>query len=346
VVTFSSGTTSRPKGVVHSLNTLTAGADNMAFFSSTDENTVCFLVSPLTSVTGLMQIHLTADRHATLALEDDFGPDRTRRRMNELGATLLGGAPVIAERLLRAAEAAPDEGIGLRKLALGGSMLPRPLLELATDTFGIEIVRVYGSSEAPNFSGSLPTDGRETRLSDDGALMPGGEVRVGSASHPREGLLYGPSVFLGYLDSEHNEAAFDDGWYRTGDQVEVHEGRLTVVGRLKEIADRNGLKISLTEIDTALLGLPGVVECASFAMPDPVTGERLAVAVQVEPGAALTLDDVVAHLLAQGIAKRKLPEQLVRWEGPLPRTASGKVVRSQLVMETPAKTSDLAPRLH
>ncbi|MEX5636828.1 AMP-binding protein [Parafrankia sp. FMc2] len=160
----------------------------MARVTSADESTVVFLVSPLTSITGLTQIQLAADQHGTPVLEDHFQPDQTLRRMNRAGATLLGGAPVIAERLLAAAaSAAPGTGLRLRTLALGGAMLPRPLLELATDAFGVKITRVYGSSEAPLFSGSLPSDGRERRLSDDGALMPGGEVRTGSAAHPREG---------------------------------------------------------------------------------------------------------------------------------------------------------------
>jgi acyl-CoA synthetase (AMP-forming)/AMP-acid ligase II len=295
-----------------------------------------------------MQVHLTADSHATLVLEDQFDPQETLRRMSAASATLLGGAPVIAERLLQAAR--PGTSLSLRTLALGGAMLPRPLLELATDAFGIGIARVYGSSEAPNFSGSLPADDREARLSDDGALMPGSEVRVGSREHPREGLLRGPGVFLGYLDPGDNAGAFEGDWYRSGDQVELSsarggQGRLTVVGRLKEVVSRNGLKISLPEADAALAGLPGAVEWSSFGLPDPETGERLAVAVQPAGGAALTLDDVVAHLLAAGVARRKLPEQLVRWDGPLPRTASGKVVRSRLAMESPAKDSDLAPRL-
>ncbi|CAO5242373.1 class I adenylate-forming enzyme family protein [Frankia sp. AgKG'84/4] len=354
VVLFTSGTTSRPKGVVHSLNTLTAGADNLALSAGADASAVVFLVSPLTSITGLMQTHLAADRHATLVLEDRFEPERTLRRMNACGATLLGGAPVIAERLLRAAGAArPDSGdaggsearIGLRTLALGGSMLPRPLLELATGTFGIEIARVYGSSEAPIFSGSLPGDDRDRRLADDGALLPGSEVRIGSRHHPREGLLRGPNLFLGYLDPADNEVAFEDGWYRTGDQLELHDGRLTVVGRLKEVVNRNGLKISLTEIEAALAGLPGVEEFAAFALPDSVTGERLAVAVRAADGASVTLQQVLDHLRAQGTATRKLPEQVVRWDAPLPRTASGKIARPRLVMDTPGHDSDLATRL-
>jgi acyl-CoA synthetase (AMP-forming)/AMP-acid ligase II len=351
VILFSSGTTGQPKGVVHSVNTLTAGAANMARITSAGPDTVCFLVSPLTSITGLMQVHLAADSHAALVLEDQFEPRETLRRMADAGATLLGGAPVIAERLLRAALVTPGGPLSLRTLALGGAMLPRPLLELAMDTFGIGIARVYGSSEAPNFSGSLPADDREARLSDDGALMPGSEVRVGSSGHPREGLLRGPGVFLGYLDPGDNAASFSEGgWYHSGDQVELNSdanggGRLTVVGRLREVVNRNGLKISLPEADAALEGLPGVLECSAFGMPDEETGERLAVAVQLADGASLNLDEAAAYLLGKGVARRKLPEQLVRWDGPLPRTASGKIVRSRLVMESPAKDSDVAPRL-
>ncbi len=345
VVLFTSGTTDRPKGTIHSLNTLTAGARNMATITGAGHETVIFLVSPLMSITGVIQMHLFADRHAALVLEDRFEAARSLERINAVGATLLGGAPVVAERLLRAAEARPDHRIALGTLALGGSMLPRPLLELATDVFGIAIARVYGSSEAPCATGSLPGDDRGQRLSDDGALMAGTEVLVGSENHPQEGMLRGPSVFLGYLHPEDTERAFEDGWYRTGDLVEVEAGRLTVVGRLKEVVNRNGLKITLSEVENALSGMSNVLEYACFALPDPDTGERLVVAMLSEPGAELTLDAVVDHLLARGIARRKLPEQLVLWDGPLPRTTSGKVVRSRLVMETPGKRVHFVERL-
>ena len=345
VVLFTSGTTDRPKGVIHSVNTLTAGARNMATITGGGLETVTFLVSPLMSITGIMQMHLVADQHAALVLEDRFEAAQSLERINAVGATLLGGAPVIAERLLRAAEARADHLIGLRTLALGGAMLPRPLLEMATDVFGIEIARVYGSSEAPCATGSLPGDDRERRLSDDGALMPGTEVLVGSVNHPQEGMLRGPCVFLGYLHPEDNELAFEDGWYRTGDLVEVETGRLTVVGRLKEVVNRNGLKITLSEVESGLTGMPDVLEHACFALPDPQTGERLAVAMLPEPGAELTLDAVVAHLLARGIARRRFPEQLVLWDGPLPRTTSGKVIRSRLIMEAPGKPTQLVERL-
>jgi acyl-CoA synthetase (AMP-forming)/AMP-acid ligase II len=345
VVLFTSGTTSRPKAVIHSLNTLTAGARNMARVTGADANAIAFLVSPLTSISGIMQMHLVADQHAALVLEDRFDAEAALDRINAHRATLLGGAPVIAERLLRAAAARADRRIALRTLALGGAMLPRPLLELATDIFGIAVARVYGSSEAPNTTGSLPEDDRAKRLLDDGALLPGSELRVGSREHAQEGLLRGPAVFLGYVDPGDNAAAFEDGWYRTGDAVELAADRLTVVGRLKDVVNRNGLKISLAEVDGALARLPGAIEYACFGVPDEATGERLAVAIRADPGCEIALEAVTAHLQSAGLAVRKLPEQLVIWQEPLPRTASGKIIRNRLVMESAGKPSLFAARL-
>jgi acyl-CoA synthetase (AMP-forming)/AMP-acid ligase II len=97
-------------------------------------------------------------------------------------------------------------------------------------------------------------------------------------------------------------------------------------------------------VEDALVGLPGADEAAAFAVADPATGERLAVAVRAAPGATVTLADVVAHCSAAGLAVRSLPEQVVVWDGPLPRTTSGKVVRSRLVMDAPGLPTELADR--
>lgn len=347
VVLFTSGTTNRPKGVTHSINTLTSGARNMAVTTGADADSVIFLVSPLASITGVMQVHLAADQHATLVLEDQFDPVASLGRIVRYGATLIGGAPVIVERLVAAADAQPDCRLGLRTVALGGAMLPRPLLERVMDEYSVEVSRVYGSSEAPTSTGSLPSDSREARLGDDGVLLPGTEIRVGSSGHPREGLVRGPNLFLGYLDPADNEGVFEGGWYRTGDLVDLStQGRLTVLGRLKEVVNRNGFKISLTEVDAAMIGAPGIAEAAAFPLPDGETGERLAVAVVPSGAAAPSFEGVVGFLRSCGVATRKLPEQVVIWEGALPRTQSGKVVRSRLASDAPTKRSLYAFRLH
>ncbi len=345
VVLFTSGTTSRPKGVTHSLNTLTSGARNMAVTTGADESSVIYLVSPLTSITGVMQMHLAADCHSTLALDDSFEPDRSLSRINDCGATILGGAPVIVERLIAVADSRGDGGMALRTLALGGTLLPRAFLERIAEQYGIDVIRVYGSSEAPNATGRLPGTDSAAQLTDDGALMPGTEVRVGSSEHRQEGLVRGPGVMLGYLDDADNSYSYEGEWLRTGDLVDVTDGRLTVIGRLKEIVNRSGFKISLSEIDAALLGQPGIKDGAGFGVPDQETGEHLAVAVVLEDGVDATLETVLAHLREVGLATRKLPEQMVVWDEPLPRTTSGKVIRARLTMDAPSKRSTFVERL-
>jgi acyl-CoA synthetase (AMP-forming)/AMP-acid ligase II len=158
--------------------------------------------------------------------------------------------------------------------------------------------------------------------------------------------MRGPMRMLGYLDESDNKEAFvEGGWYRTGDLGRLTGGRLTVTGRLKETVSRKGLKISLSELDDVTRGLPGTEEVAAFGLPDPETGERLAIAVHEHRPDAVDFDSVIGWLLDAGLAKWKLPEQIVLWGGPLPRTESGKVQRRRLVEEVGQRQSLLAPRL-
>ncbi|SEO49154.1 class I adenylate-forming enzyme family protein [Trujillonella endophytica] len=344
-IVFTSGTTSRPKAVVHSLDTLRAGARNMADIVEMTDADVAFLSTPLASITGLLQTHLTTERGAGLLLEDRFDAARSLARLRAEGATVLGGAPVIIEELFRQAQAEDLHELPLRTMALGGAMIPREILEVALDRYGIRPVRVYGSSEVPVSTGTLPSDEGEGRYADDGACAEGTEVRI-LGDQPGELLLRGPMRMLGYLDEGDNAEAFTDGgWYRTGDLGRFEDGRLTVTGRLKEIVSRKGLKISLTEIDDVARRLPGAEEVAAFGVPDAETGERLALAVVARDVAAVDFDSVTAWLLDAGLAKWKLPEQVVVWEQPLPRTESGKVQRRMLAADGAGSRTFLAPRL-
>jgi acyl-CoA synthetase (AMP-forming)/AMP-acid ligase II len=342
---FTSGTTSRPKGVVHSLDTLRAGARNMAEAVQMTADDVAFLSTPLASITGLVQTHLTTERGAGLLLEDRFEPAGSLARLRAGGATILGGAPVIIEELFKQAAAEDLADLPLRCMALGGAMIPRETLELAIDRYGIQPVRVYGSSEVPVSTATLPSDEGETRLGDDGACARGTEVRI-LGEQPGELLLRGPMRMLGYLDEGDNAESFlDGGWYRTGDLGRFADGRLTVTGRLKEIVSRKGLKISLTEIDDVARRLPGAAEVAAYGVPDAETGERLALAVVSRDAGAVDFDGVVGWLLDAGLAKWKLPEQVVIWDQPLPRTESGKVQRRLLAEDGGTRRTFLASRL-
>ncbi|MGH1565273.1 CoA transferase [Mumia sp. DW29H23] len=332
-VFFTSGTTSRPKAVLHALRTLRAGARNMATTLGFGERDSAFLSSPVASITGVMHVHLAVDNGGSLVLEDRFDPPQSLRRVLEHGCTTLGGAPIIAEELFREARRQQLDSLPIRAVALGGAMIPRDLLELATDRWGIVASRVYGSSEAPVATYSLPSDTGDARLVDDGALGPGTEIAIDPSG---EVLVRGPMLFLGYADATDQAEAFtDEGWFRTGDLGRlVHDAhgheRLVVTGRLKEVVVRKGLKVSLPEVDEAARLLPDIEEAAAYAVPDAATGERLALAVRPAPGTDVSLDGVTHHLRVAGLATHKLPEEVVVWDAPLPRTATGKVQRRAL----------------
>ena len=344
-VVFTSGTTSRPKGVLHSLNTLRSGARSMADAFELTRADNAFLSTPLASITGLLQTHLMLDRGAGLILEDRFDPASSLDRLRGHDATVIGGAPIIVEQLFRRADAEGLTSLPLRAMALGGTMIPRTVLEIAVERYGILPVRMYGASEIPSATGTLPTDQGAGRLRDDGAPAHGVEVRVDD-NGPGELLVRGPMRFLGYLDADDNRAAFvEDGWFRTGDLGQVENGRLTVTGRLKDVVARKGMKISLSEIDEAANALPGIEEATAYGLSDDETGERLVLAARVRDPRAVTFDDIIGQLRAGGLATWKLPEQIVIWEGPLPRTESGKIQRQVVAEDAAPRPTMFAPRL-
>ncbi|MFJ3779743.1 AMP-binding protein [Streptomyces sp. NPDC090075] len=344
-VVFTSGTTSRPKAVVHSLHTLRAGARNMADALRLTEDDVAFLSTPLATITGLVQIHLTLDRGAGLVLADRFDPADALDQLREHAVTVIGGAPVIMEELFKKALSQDLTELPLRAISLGGAPIPRSMLELGMTRYGITPVRVYGSSEVPVATTTLPGDEGEARVLDDGACPPGTEVRI-LDEDTGEILVRGPMRFLGYGDAEDNRDSFTaGGWYRTGDLGRFEDGRLTITGRLKELVSRKGLKISLTEIDEIARDLPHAEEVAAFGVPDPETGERLALAVYTRDRESISFESVVDRLLDAGLAKWKLPEQVVVWDRPFPRTATGKIQRRLIASDAGPHRTLLAPRL-
>jgi acyl-CoA synthetase (AMP-forming)/AMP-acid ligase II len=183
------------------------------------------------------------------------------------------------------------------------------------------------------------------RLADDGRPLDGVEVRIGSQVDPAECCIGGAHLFLGYVDPDDDAGAFDDDWFRTGDLAELRDGRLKIVGRIKDIVIRNGLNIPIGEVDGHVAALPGVAHCAGYGVADPATGERLAMAVRLRDGASLAFDAMVDALVAAGLAKWKIPEELVYWDAAFPETASGKVQRNQLAESGAGCDRVLAPRL-
>lgn len=344
-VLFTSGTTSRPKGVIHSLSTLIKASSNYIEAAGLGSDDRIFLISPLGSVTGIVQALFIAPMlSAPVVLEDRWEPASTCELLVSTGSTWYGGPDRLLDRLLDQAVAA-NRPVPLEAVYLGGTMLDRRIVERIEDDFGIVVMRAYGSSEVPVSTSGLRDEPRDRRHADDGVALSDVEVRVGSVGDPTECCIRGPHTFLGYTDAAADEQAFDGDWFRTGDVAEVTDGRVRVVGRLRDIVIRNGMKIPVAEVEEAVARIAGVRECTAYSVDDAATGERLAVAVVLDAEVEMSLATVADALTSAGLPKYKLPEELVIWDEPLPLNANGKVERNTLHERSEGKPRAVAVRL-
>lgn len=345
LVLYTSGTTSKPKGVIHSLSTLLkASANYIAAAGLTDDDRI-FLISPLASVTGVLQgLFIGPMLAAPVILEDRWDPSATCELLVSSGATWYGGPDRLLDRVLDEA-VARNASIPLRAVYLGGTMLDRRIVERVEDEFGIIVMRAYGSSEVPVSTSGLRREPRDVRHADDGTALAHVQVRIGSSGDPTECCICGPHTFLGYTDADDDGDAFDGDWFRTGDVAELDNGRIRIVGRLKDIIIRNGLKIPAAEVEEAVAKIAGVRECAAYSVADSTTGERLALAVVLDHSVEMSLGEVAEALVAAGLPKYKLPEELVFWNEPLPLNANGKVERNKLDERSAGRPRALADRL-
>jgi acyl-CoA synthetase (AMP-forming)/AMP-acid ligase II len=344
LVLFTSGTTSAPKGAVHSSRTLLAETRQLVDAWGLSYEDRAYMAAPLQHITGLLNaITMPMLVGAAAVVAERWEPDRAVQDILRHSCTYSAGATVFLQELTEAAASARVQ-LPLRMFACGGASVPRAVME-RSEAQGIPAARVYGMTELPTvtvMNASLPF---AKRSETDGAIAPGVEVRVvdeGGRDTPTgsagELLVRGPERMIGYLDSVSNDAALDaDGWFRTGDVGLLRDGHITVTGRLKDIINRGGEKFSAREIEDLLASHPGVRAAAIVPSADARLGEVPVAFVVLESGASPSPDDLKAHILAEGLARQKSP---VEWHfvATLPTTPSGKVKKFELtrmLSETP-----------
>ena len=332
LVGFTSGTTSNPKGVIHSHRTIgfeTRQLDHMF----PDGGPPQITGAPVGHFIGMLNaflVPLLRDRPVTLV--DVWDPGMILQLMRDEGLGVAGGATFFVTSLLDHPDFT-DEHLALMPFAgLGGSTVPIAVMERLT-RLGIKAFRSYGSTEHPSITGCLIDEPEIKRNTTDGHTLPGVEIRLDDEG---EISSRGPDLCMGYTDPALTAAAFDaDGWYRTGDVgVLDDDGYLAITDRISDIIIRGGENISAVEVEDVMLGIPGIAEVAVVAAPDDRLGERAAAVVRMLPGTdAPDLDAVRQHLAGAGLAKQKWPESIYAVPD-FPRTASGKVqkfkVRQQL----------------
>jgi acyl-CoA synthetase len=323
LIAFTSGTTSNPKGVVHSHQTLGFETRQLLENYPADRGRQ-LTATPVGHFIGMLGAFLIPVLEgAPIDLCDMWDPGRVLKLIERDGLSIGGGPPYFVTSVLDHPDCTPEHLKHFTTVGLGGSTVPAAVTRRLAD-LGMFVFRSYGSSEHPSITGSSPNAPEEKRLYTDGNPRPGVEIRLGP-----DGEIFsrGPDLCLGYTDPELTAKAFDeDGWYRTGDVgVLDDDGYLTITDRKADVIIRGGENISALEVEEVLLTMPSVVEAVVVAAPDDRLGEHAAAVLRVREGHDMpTLDEVRRHFKASGVAIQKWPEELHRIDD-YPRTASGKV---------------------
>ena len=329
VLAYTSGTTSDPKGVMHTHRTLLAEMLHikpMIAVASTN-----LMGSPVTHATGMLGAVLgPMVLGRPIHLIDRWDPGRVLEIMLEADIGAGTGASVFLASLLEHPDFTAEHAKRMPRIGLGGAPVPVSLGERA-EANGITIIRAYGSTEHPSVTGSEFDDAAAKRHATDGRPRLGVEIQLVDC----EIWSRGPDLCAGYTDPELTKRAFDDdGWYHTGDVGELdNDGFLTITDRVNDVIIRGGENISAAEVENAIDALPEIAEVAVVAAPDARLGEHACAVVRLADGVdAIGLGTITAHLERVGIARQKWPEE-VRVVPDFPRTASGKIRKVDLRRE-------------
>jgi acyl-CoA synthetase (AMP-forming)/AMP-acid ligase II len=330
---YTSGTSSAPKGVRHTHETLLR-----EWGRPTYANRGLYLANlPAGHYTGYGFLMRPSLIGAPMIFLDHWDAVFAAKVVERHHVKHGGGTPIFLFTLLRAAEEHAHDLSSLESFSMGGQGMTPAMVEQA-DRRGFPGARVYGSTEHPTVTAFDPTLPFERRAFTDGRIDEGNEVRIvddASRDLPfgAEGeiLTRGPEMFVGYLDPALDRESFlPGGWFKTGDVGRLdRDGFLTVTDRKKDLIIRGGENISSVEVEEVLLRHPAVAAAAAVAMPDPTYGEKVCAFVELTPGSALTLAEVGEHFARAGVARQKTPERL-EVLAQLPRNASGKVRKFEL----------------
>ncbi|MCU1395011.1 MAG: hypothetical protein JWM34_3439 [Ilumatobacteraceae bacterium] len=338
-VIFTSGTEAQPKAIMHTEQTANFSVRVAYADLHMDSGDVVWMPSPIGHSTGFNYgVRFALYHRLPLILQDRWDGATAAAIVAEHGCSYTLAATTFLQDLIVAAQAAGTSLESLRYFGCGGAPVPAHLVDLAAE-HGVQVLRLYGSTEVLVGTWNRPTSTLDQRRATDGVAMSHVEVQVRdddgnvlAAGEPGELWTRGPNTCVGFFaDPERTAATFDDeGWVRSGDLVVIDaDGYLTVVGRKKEIIIRGGLNIAPREIEELLVAFAEVQRAAVIGLPDDRLGETMCACVVVEPGASLDFDTMVSRLRATGLATYKLPQRLEIMDA-LPTTASGKIQKHEI----------------
>lgn len=341
LILHTSGTTSRPKIVPLTQANIYASARNVASSLKLNIDDRCLSIMPLFHIHGLIAaVAASLGAGSQISCAPGFNALNFFSQIAEVDPTWYTAVPTMHQAIL--ARAARNQSIieqsRLRFLRSSSASLPAPVMEQLVTTFGAPVIEAYGMTEATHQMCCNPLPPQRQKPGSVGTAA-GPEVRIAdevenvliSSSDVGEIVISGPNVTPGY---ENNPQANADNffeldgktWFRTGDQGSFdEENYLRLTGRLKELINRGGEKISPLEVDAVLLSHPHVAQAVCFAVPHEKLGEDIAAAVVLAEGASIAGQEV-REFVGSRLAKFKVPASVVILE-EIPKGATGKIQR-------------------
>ena len=342
MILYTSGTTSKPKGVVSTHANIQAQITALVEAWGWQSQDWIPLFLPLHHVHGIVNVLGCALWSGARAdCFESFDAGAVLERVADREYSLFMGVPTIYVKLIRILEAADErdrarftDGFAHMRLMVSGSAaLPASVHEQWTQLTGQKLLERYGMTEI-GMAISNPLQG-ERRPGAVGVALPGVTVRLMSEAgelieaedEPGEIQVRGPAVFSEYWRKpEVTRESFVDGWFRTGDMAVLEDGYYRIMGRLSvDIIKSGGYKLSALEIESTLLTHPAIRECAVVGVPDDTWGEAVAVAIVARDGEHIELP-ALKEWATERMSKYKIPKSLLLLED-LPRNAMGKVTK-------------------
>ena len=335
IVFHTSGTTSTPKVVPLTHEQLLERSRTQPIMSSDR----CLLVSPIFG-SGIYTHSLIGPLMAGAAIgfARNAGVDELLDALDALKITYFATNPALLDSLCGRVAHGGAIAPSLRFIRSSSSPLSRAQQNRIEAALGVPVIQAYGTTEsgtiaqnplppAPRKPGSAgaPLGLGVAVMDEDGALL--------AANVTGELVVRGPGVMSGYEDNpEANRSAFHEGWFRTGDSGHLDEdGYVFITGRIKELINRGGLKMSPAEVDEALRRHPDVADAVAFGVPHPTLGEDVAAAVVVRRSATVSQQQLREFAFAH-LAPHKVPSTIFSVPA-LPRTAAGKLNRTEFARE-------------
>ena len=339
LVLHTSGTTSRPKIVPLTNKNIFSSAENISKSLNLSKNDHCLNIMPLFHIHGLIAILASSMKAgASVCASNGFNAIKFLDMAKSEKITWYSGVPTMHQAILLRARRNLEVAklLKLRLIRSSSASLPPAVFKDLNDVFNCPVIEAYGMTEATHQMTSNPLPPKQQKAGFVG-LPAGPEVCIMNENGEvlKQGVegevcIKGENVTLGYDNNEEaNKTSFTNGWFRTGDQGYFdNEGYLKISGRLKEIINKGGEKISPLEVDNVLMDHPLIDQAVCFGYEDKMLGENIASAIIIKSGEICSENDVLEYA-QEKLAKFKIPKKIFFVE-EIPKGATGKLQRNVL----------------